>query len=41
MIFVDAHCHLGSRQYDGDRTDVINRMLDKDVRNVIMICCSR
>ena len=41
MNYIDAHCHLGSRQYDNDRTDVIERMLDQGVRNVIMICCSR
>ena len=41
MIYVDAHCHLGSRQYDGDRAEVIERMLDKDVSDAIIICCSR
>ena len=41
MTYVDAHCHLGSRQFDNDRSDVINRMLDKDVTKPIIICCSR
>lgn len=41
MVYADAHCHLGSRQYDRDRMEVVNRMLDKDVRKAILICCSR
>ena len=41
MIYVDAHCHLGSRQYDHDRTEVIKRMLEAGVRDVIIICCGR
>ena len=41
MRFTDAHCHLGSRQYDSDREDVIKRMLEKGVGDVIIICCSR
>ncbi|MCR5793747.1 MAG: TatD family hydrolase [Solobacterium sp.] len=41
MVYADAHCHLGSRQYDGDREDVIKRMLEKGVEDVIIICCSR
>ena len=41
MIYVDAHCHLGSRQYDNDRTEVIRRMLEAGVRDVIIICCGR
>ena len=39
MIFVDAHCHLGSRQYDDDREEMITRMLDAGVSKAIMICC--
>ena len=38
--YTDAHCHLGSRQFDNDREDVIRRMLAEDVRDVIVICCS-
>ena len=41
MIFTDAHCHLGSRQYDLDRDEVITRMLNKGVSKAIVICCSR
>ncbi len=41
MNFVDAHCHLGSRQYDGDRAEVVERMLAKGVKHAIIICCSR
>lgn len=41
MVFIDAHCHLGSKQFDSDRIQVIDRMLEKDVRKGIMICCSR
>lgn len=41
MVFVDAHCHLGSRQFSEDRDEVVKRMLAKDVRKAIMICCSR
>lgn len=41
MVYTDAHCHLGSRQYDDDRDEMIARMLDKGVSKAIMICCSR
>ena len=41
MVYVDAHCHLGSRQYDNDRAEVIERMLEKGVSDAIIICCSR
>lgn len=41
MVFVDAHCHLGSRQFDSYREEMIRRMLDKGVSKPIMICCSR
>ena len=41
MIYVDAHCHLGSRQFDSYREEVIERMLDKGVQDAIIICCSR
>ena len=40
-MYADAHCHLGSRQYDNDREDVINRMLEAGVGHAILICCSR
>ena len=40
MAFADAHCHLGSRQFDQDRSEMIARMLAKDVRKAIIICCS-
>lgn len=40
MIFTDAHCHLGSRQYDSDRDEVIERMLEANVSSAIIICCS-
>ena len=29
MVFVDAHCHLGSRQFDSYREEMIRRMLEK------------
>ena len=41
MTYSDAHCHLGSCQYDRDRDEMIERMLDKGVSKAIMICCSR
>lgn len=41
MIFTDAHCHLGSRQFDQDRETIIERMMEKNVGKAIMICCSR
>ena len=39
MAYVDAHCHLGSRQYDDDRNEMIDRMLGARVSNAIIICC--
>ncbi|MBQ1379833.1 MAG: TatD family hydrolase, partial [Erysipelotrichaceae bacterium] len=41
MIYCDAHCHLGSRQFDEDRDQMIERMLEADVSKAIIICCSR
>ncbi len=41
MAFADAHCHLGSRQYDKDRDEMIGRMLASGVSKAIIICCSR
>ena len=40
MVYVDAHCHLGSYQFDSDRDEVINRMLTARVHKAIMICCN-
>ena len=40
MKYCDAHCHLGSRQFDNDRSEVIDRMLAANVRDAIIICCS-
>lgn len=40
MVLVDTHCHLGSRQFDGDRNEVINRMLSAGVSKALVICCS-
>ena len=39
MILIDAHCHLGSRQFDGNREDVLHRMEAAHVRKAIIICC--
>ncbi len=39
MIYTDAHCHLGSRQFDNDRDEMVQRMLDTGVRDAIIICC--
>ncbi len=41
MSYIDAHCHLGSRQFDDDRNEMINRMLTKRVDKAIVICCSK
>jgi len=41
MSYIDAHCHLGSRQFDDDRNEMINRMLTKRVHKAIVICCSK
>ena len=41
MIYCDAHAHLGSRQFDEDREELLERMMDNDVRKAIIICCSR
>lgn len=40
MAYIDAHCHLGSRQFDPDRDEMIGRMLAKGVSKAIIICCS-
>jgi TatD DNase family protein len=40
MSYIDAHCHLGSVQFDKDRKEMISRMLSKHVEKAIMICCS-
>lgn len=41
MVYCDAHCHLGSRQYDSGREEMIQRMLDAGVEDAAIICCSR
>ena len=37
MVLVDTHCHLGSRQFDGDRNEVINRMLSAGVSKALVM----
>ncbi len=37
----DAHCHLGSRQFDENRDEIVSRMLENGVQKAILICCSR
>lgn len=39
MAYIDAHAHLGSRQFDHNRDEMIARMLAKNVSKVIVICC--
>ncbi len=41
MIYCDAHCHLGSSQFDEDREETVKRMLDSGVEKAILICCSK
>ena len=41
MSYIDTHCHLGSVQFDEDRDQMIERMLEADVSKAIIICCSR
>ena len=41
MGYIDAHCHLGTRQFDSNRREIIQRMLKAGVDQAIMICCSR
>ena len=38
--YCDAHCHLGSRQFDEDREAVLSRMKKTGVEKAIIICCS-
>ncbi|MBQ5341277.1 MAG: TatD family hydrolase, partial [Oscillospiraceae bacterium] len=40
MVLVDTHCHLGSRQFDSDRNEMVDRMLSAGVSKALMICCS-
>ena len=40
MSLIDAHCHLGTRQFDNNRDEILSRMKEKHVDKVIMICCS-
>jgi TatD DNase family protein len=37
---IDAHCHLGSCQFDTDREEVFTRMLEEQVEGAILICCN-
>ena len=37
---IDAHCHLGSCQFDTDREEVFARMLEEQVEGAILICCN-
>ena len=39
MIYTDAHCHLGTRYYDDNRQEIIERMLSAGVNKAIIICC--
>ncbi|MBR3349702.1 MAG: TatD family hydrolase [Solobacterium sp.] len=39
MAYIDAHAHLGSRQFDHNRDEMIARMLAKNVSKAIVICC--
>ena len=40
MNYIDAHCHLGNRQFSDDREEMIKDMLDVGLNRVILICCS-
>ena len=40
MNYIDAHCHLGNRQFSDDREEMIKDMLDAGLNRVILICCS-
>jgi len=40
MEYIDAHCHLGNRQFSDDREEMIQAMLEAGLHRVIMICCS-
>lgn len=40
MEYIDAHCHLGNRQFADDREEMISRMCRAGLNRVIMICCS-
>lgn len=40
MDYIDAHCHLGNRQFSDDREEMIKAMLEAGLHRVIMICCS-
>ena len=37
---IDAHCHLGSHQFDADREETVERMLKQQVEGAILICCN-
>jgi len=36
---VDTHAHLDSRQYDGDREEVIARALESDISHILTVGC--
>ena len=40
MEYIDAHCHLGNRQFSDDRKEIIEDMLEAGLNRVILICCS-
>ena len=40
MEYIDAHCHLGNREFSDDREEMIRAMLEAGLHRVIMICCS-
>ncbi|MBR4122758.1 MAG: glycosyltransferase, partial [Erysipelotrichaceae bacterium] len=37
---IDAHCHLGSYQFDKDREETVKNMLEEQVEGAILICCN-
>ena len=39
--FIDAHCHLGNRQFEANLDNVLARMKQSRVTQAIMICCSQ
>src|ERR1051325_3363087 len=36
-MVIDSHCHLDSREFDGDRDAVIQRAIDTGVRRMVAI----
>ncbi len=37
MSLIDSHCHLDSKEFDGDRDEVIQRALDAGVKHMVAI----